>query len=201
MIMFPSCCLVLRRLCNPSRRTLFTLSDFSPWQPEVHTYHERKIFPYKQKQLYDVVADVGSYPCFIPFCTKSRIIKPPPRKAVADAKPAPFTMEAELTVGFLAFQESYVSRVSCDPYESVKAVASSSTPLFKTLSTTWHFQPVPQNKPSSDQSMHQTLVTLDLAYAFTNPIHAKVSSTFFGQVSKLMVKAFEDRCREIYGTI
>lgn len=29
-------------------------------------------------------------------------------------------MEAELTVGFLAFTESYVSQVTCRPYESVE---------------------------------------------------------------------------------
>ena len=39
-----------------------------------------------------------------------------------------------------------------------------------------------------------TLLTLDLSYAFANPLHAAVSSTFFGQVSKLMVEAFEKRC-------
>ena len=44
-----------------------------------------------------------------------------------------------------------------------------------------------------------TLLTLDLSYAFANPLHAAVSSTFFGQVSKLMVEAFEKRCLAVYG--
>lgn len=30
------------------------------------------------------------------------------------------TMDAELTVGFLAFQESYVSKVTCTPFSSVE---------------------------------------------------------------------------------
>lgn len=29
-------------------------------------------------------------------------------------------MDAELTVGFLSFQESYVSKVTCSPNESVE---------------------------------------------------------------------------------
>jgi coenzyme Q-binding protein COQ10 len=45
-----------------------------------------------------------------------------------------------------------------------------------------------------------TLVTLDLEFAFANPMYAMVSATFFGQVSKLMVKAFEERCLEVYGS-
>ena len=44
-----------------------------------------------------------------------------------------------------------------------------------------------------------TLVTLDLTFAFANPVHAAVSASVFGQVSKMMVKAFEERCLEIYG--
>ncbi|KAG5646611.1 hypothetical protein DXG03_002915 [Asterophora parasitica] len=114
-------------------------------------------------------------------------------------------MEAELTVGFLAFQERYVSQVTCKPYESVAATATSATPLFKTLTTTWQFQPAPANSPlpstphGDGKPVESTLVTLDLAYAFANPLHASVSSAFFGQVSKAMVKAFEGRCQEVYG--
>lgn len=44
-----------------------------------------------------------------------------------------------------------------------------------------------------------TLVTLDLAFAFVNPLHAAASAAFSGQVSKQMVKAFEERCLAVYG--
>jgi coenzyme Q-binding protein COQ10 len=110
-------------------------------------------------------------------------------------------VDARMTVGFLAFKESYVSHVTCVPYSSVKAVASSTTPLFKSLSTTWRFQPImtasrtPSNMP---EDAPETLVSLDLAYEFSNPLHAQVSSAFFGQVSKAMTQAFEDRCRALY---
>lgn len=43
-------------------------------------------------------------------------------------------------------------------------------------------------------------MTLDVAFAFASPVHAAVSAAFFGQVSKRMVEAFEERCQEIYGT-
>lgn len=32
----------------------------------------------------------------------------------------PYTMDAELTVGFLSFNESYISKVTCVPYSSVE---------------------------------------------------------------------------------
>jgi len=209
-------------LRRPAQRSIFTLPDFSSLSPfsgsngnndqEPQTYHERKIFPYKPSQLYQLVADVESYPKFLPFCTSGRILdrKPPSATSLE-------TMRAELTVGFMSFKETYISEVVCRPNESVEVVASSSTPLFRTLSTTWRFQPAsPQSPHSSNRSLSTsqlqsvpepvaesdagpTLVTLDLAFSFANPVHAAVSATFFGQVSKMMVKAFEERCLEIYG--
>lgn len=104
----------------------------------------------------------------------------------------------------------------------LQAVAASATPLFKSLNTMWRFQPAsPQSPhatarfpsgaqqdasnaaavgaPPQDGDARPTLVTLDLSFAFANPVHAAVSATFFGKVSKMMVQAFEERCIDIYG--
>ncbi|KAN0116013.1 hypothetical protein V8E52_006319 [Russula decolorans] len=127
-------------------------------------------------------------------------------------------MEAELTVAFLAFTERYTSRVTCVPYESVKAVAESATPLFKSLETTWGFHPASSTRQSNDhpapstapsrsqpqpplapEDLGPTMTSLTLSFAFANPVHAAVSSAFFGRVSGLMVKAFEERCSKVYG--
>ncbi|KAI0775910.1 dehydrase and lipid transport-domain-containing protein [Trametes elegans] len=208
-------------------REIFTLPDLSslsPFagqggnEPPAHVYHERKIFPYSQKQLYELVADAASYPRFLPFCTGARVLGTPSHSA---DRPGRTTMDVELTVGFMSFTESYVSKVTCRPFESVEAVGASSTPVFKSLHTVWRFQPAsaPSPHPSTrlpptpDQpsashptaadvahgDARPTLVSLDLSFAFANPVHAAVSATFFGQVSKMMVKAFEERCLEIYG--
>ncbi|ETW83605.1 lipid transport protein [Heterobasidion irregulare TC 32-1] len=204
------------------RRTFITLPDFSSLSPfsnsvpEAQTYHERKILPYVRSELYRVVADVSSYHKFIPFCTSSRILEsssPLQAHLTARDKPDVLEMDGELTVAFLALKESYVSKVTCKPYESVQAVALSSTPLFKNLTTTWRFQPASPQSPhmsmdgptaqtqkiSAGDEAGPTLLTLDLSYAFANPLHAAVSSAFFGQVSKLMVEAFEKRCLAVYG--
>ncbi|KAM5534777.1 hypothetical protein V8D89_011493 [Ganoderma adspersum] len=220
----------LVRCVNPSlSRPIFTLPDLSSLSPfsgqdgngsSPQVYHERKIFPYTQKQLYELVADASSYPRFLPFCTSARVLKkqPPNPPGNNDGR---LHMDVELTVGFMSFAETYVSKVTCRPYESVEAVAASSTPLFKSLNTVWRFQPASAQSPhptaalpppaehtktptaaqsqTSPGNGSPTLVTLDLSFAFANPVHAAVSSTVFGQVSKMMVKAFEERCLEIYG--
>ncbi|KAJ6515923.1 dehydrase and lipid transport-domain-containing protein [Mycena sanguinolenta] len=188
---------VHRRPVSTRRRHLFSLPDLSsilPGGPELQTYREQKTLPYTRQQLYQVVSDVGSYHHFIPFCSASRVL------STTDETQIPMVMDAELTVEFLAFKESYVSRVTCIPLESVKAVASSATPLFKDLTTMWRFQSISGNETAlSSMATPTTLVKLDLAFAFASPIHAAISSSFFGQVSKLMVNAFEERCAEVYG--
>ncbi|KAI0299106.1 dehydrase and lipid transport-domain-containing protein [Multifurca ochricompacta] len=209
-----------------SKRHLFRLPDLTSFSSSLtstiqpQTYHEQKILPYSRKQLYAVVSDVGAYASFVPFCTHSHVLR-----TLVEPNVKGEEMEAELTVAFLAFTERYTSRVTCIPFESVRAVAVSSTPLFKTLETTWKFQPVslPSTSTSTSTSRSDdavvidtsspqpslvntsvvvgptTLLSLDLSFAFSNPLHAAVSGTFFGKVSKLMVKAFEERCLKVYG--
>lgn len=66
--------------------------------------------------MYEIVADVSLYPKFVPFCTSSRILTPSPK----DNGKGQQVLDAELTVGFLSFKESYVSTVTCTPYQSVE---------------------------------------------------------------------------------
>lgn len=69
---------------------------------------------YRRSELYNIIADVESYSNFVPYCTGSRILE---SKAWQNGTTV---MEAELTVGFLAFKESYISNVTCKPHESVE---------------------------------------------------------------------------------
>ncbi|KIL70097.1 hypothetical protein M378DRAFT_116937 [Amanita muscaria Koide BX008] len=172
------------------QRTLFSFPGLPSQEPQ--SFRERKLLLYSQEQLYKVVSDVTLYPQFVPYCVASRITKPLTEKPGSRV----FIMEAELTVGFRSFQESYISKVTCIPFASVRAEAVSETPLFKALSTTWTFQP-----GATRDSQPSTLVTLDLVYAFANPLHAAVSGAFFGQISKQTIRAFEERCRIVYPDI
>ena len=39
------------------------------------THTEKRIMPYTAKQMYDLVADVETYPDFLPWCAATRIRK------------------------------------------------------------------------------------------------------------------------------
>jgi ribosome-associated toxin RatA of RatAB toxin-antitoxin module len=87
---------------------------------------------YKRRQLYELVADVASYPHFVPFCTGSRILDS--RQEKGQLEDPNTIMNVELKVGFLAFTESYVSTVTCTPCELVEVGVRSS--IFWTVSMT-----------------------------------------------------------------
>lgn len=77
---------------------------------------------YKPSQLFAVVSDARKYPEFVPFCTNARILSEKyqdPSSEVAQTN-GTYQMDVELSVGFLAFQETYVSKVLCRPNELVE---------------------------------------------------------------------------------
>ena len=128
------------------RRSLFSFPGFSSSLSKA--YREQCVLPYdtslpallaltlvfkrySAKELYAVVADVSSYPKFVPFCIASRT----DASALARAMQQKTVFEAELTVGFMSFKESYVSSVICVPYESVHV---RSYHLFQLFGDNWH---------------------------------------------------------------
>ncbi|KAG9093432.1 hypothetical protein FS749_014381, partial [Ceratobasidium sp. UAMH 11750] len=110
------------RNVHPSqRRLIFSLPklplEFGSGKPSTSVFHTRKILPYTQRQLYNLVADVDSYHRFLPFCTGSRVVRPVLEGSSAEE---PYRVEAELSVGFMGMNESYTSIVSFKPYEQVQ---------------------------------------------------------------------------------
>ena len=94
--------------------------------PTLHALQRKQCVPYSTEQVYAVVADVERYAEFLPFCSASRIC----------ARHGPGSFDATLALGFLAFSETYTSRVTLEPPWGVTAVATD-TNLFSHLSTRW----------------------------------------------------------------
>ncbi|EIW71560.1 hypothetical protein TREMEDRAFT_27843 [Tremella mesenterica DSM 1558] len=180
-------------------------------------FHTRKILPYSPEQLYHLVSDVKFYSSFIPFCVASNVLPTPSGKSeeMNMKKDKPFDMDVELVVGFGGMEERFISKVSGRPFESITATAADQSPLFHSLSATWSFSPAsplsphlstsppPSEHPStsSDPSSQSrpTLLSIDLAFSFTNPLHRIASQAVLPKVSEKMVEAFERRCMEVYG--
>jgi ribosome-associated toxin RatA of RatAB toxin-antitoxin module len=114
---------------------------------------------------------------YLQWCIGSSIITTSPTK-----------LEAELTVGYGVFKESYISVVTLDRPKSVIAV-SKQTNLLEYLETKWHFTPCSSNA-------RHCWVTFEIDFKFKSVLYNSVSDMFLQDIINSMVKAFEEQCRK-----
>jgi coenzyme Q-binding protein COQ10 len=141
------------------------------------THAERQVVPYTPEQLFDLVADVGKYPQFLPWCIGARVRGQSAAGLVAD-----------LTIGFGPFRESFTSRVTLDRPNRVQ-VRYENGP-FRYLNNQWDFRP------------HQngTEVAFFVDFEFRSRILQAAIGVVFNEAVRRMVNAFLKRARDVYGT-
>lgn len=137
---------------------------------------EEKNLPFTPEQLFDLVADIESYPLFLPWCLGARLLGKREKGVTA-----------ELTVGFKAFQERFTSRVSLRRPEEIH-VSYEKGPLTR-LSNAWRFAPLP------DGGTH---VSFYVDFAFRSPLLGAMMAAFFDKAFGKMMQAFEDRAHAVY---
>lgn len=140
------------------------------------TFENTKILPFTDKQLYDIVIDVESYPEFLPWCKKTKIIN----------KIDNNNFDATLTIGYKALDENYTSRVQGVYLKKIQSNAIKGP--FKYLESIWEFK-------GSEKSCK---VTFGLKYEFKSYFLAKLMGTIFQKASQKMFYAFEDRAKNLY---
>jgi coenzyme Q-binding protein COQ10 len=145
------------------------------------SYTERKLVPYAPKQLFDLVADVGKYPSFLPWCVAARIRSRTHHQLVAD-----------LTIGFGPFRESFTSRVSLrhpDATGACAIVVHYENGPFKYLHNQWKFTPDAQG----------CVVDFHVDFEFRSIILRRAIGAVFTEAVRVMVNAFMKRARAVYG--
>jgi len=140
------------------------------------THAERQLVPYRPDQLFDLVADVGKYPEFLPWCVAARVRSRTERE-----------LRADLTIGFGPFRETFGSRVVLDRPHSVR-VAYEKGP-FRYLNNEWDFLP----------HQHGTEVDFIVDFEFRSRILQAAIGVVFNEAVRRMVNAFQKRARDVYG--
>jgi coenzyme Q-binding protein COQ10 len=140
------------------------------------THAERQIVPYRPDQLFDLVADVGKYPQFLPWCTAARVRS---RSAVE--------LVADITVGFGPFRETFTSRDTLERPHSIR-VRYENGP-FRYLNNQWDF--ITHNQGCE--------VDFFVDFEFRSRILQAAIGVVFNEAVRRMVGAFHKRARDVYG--
>lgn len=142
------------------------------------THSERRTLSYSPQQLYAMVADIESYPQFLPWCLGLRI-----KRRQGNV------LWADMTVGFKMIRERFTSRVTLVPETRID-VAYSEGP-FKYLINHWTFE--------SDGN-GGAVIDFYVDFEFRNVLLGKIMGAFFGEAVRVMVSSFEKRAAALYGT-
>jgi coenzyme Q-binding protein COQ10 len=137
---------------------------------------ETKLVPYTPEQLFDLVADVGKYPQFLPWCVSARVRSRTEIDQVAD-----------LTIGFGPFREGFTSRVTMDRPFRIQ-VRYENGP-FRYLRNQWVFNPDPRG----------CRVDFFVDFEFRSRILQAAIGVVFNEAVRVMVNAFLKRARDVYG--
>jgi coenzyme Q-binding protein COQ10 len=146
------------------------------------THHETKRLPYTAQQMFDLVADVGSYPKFLPWNSAARIRS---RRPVAGGGEV---MEADLVISFKVFRERFGSRVTLWS-EAKKIDTEYLDGPFKYMRSTWAFRDVEGGCE----------VEFFVEFEFRNAILQGIIGVVFNDAMQRVVRAFERRAAELHG--
>jgi coenzyme Q-binding protein COQ10 len=140
-------------------------------------HHERRTLPHSAKQMYDLVADVGSYADFLPWVTATRIRKDDGNEMLAD-----------MIVGFKSLRETFSSRVVKTPNSSI-VVDYLDGPM-KHLNNVWKFE---------DADGGGSVVDFTVDFSFRNALFEALAGQFFDAALRKMTGAFIERADALYG--
>ncbi len=145
------------------------------------THQETRALPYTAKQMYDLVADVASYPKFLPWTAAARIRS---RKPIEGGE----VMEPDLVISFKVFRERFGSRVTLWPQKGQIDTEYLDGP-FKFMRSNWAFRDLPGGGSE---------VSFFVDFEFKNAILQGIIGVVFNEAMQRVVKAFERRAAELY---
>lgn len=140
-------------------------------------HEETRHLPYTAEQMFDLVADVASYPKFLPWVSAIRI------RSASETD-----MLADMIVGFKGLKESFTSRVVKERPGHVH-VDYIDGPL-KHLSNDWRFE---------DDGQGGVILHFVVDFAFKNRVFEMLAGQVFDRALRKMTGAFETRAAELYG--
>jgi coenzyme Q-binding protein COQ10 len=145
------------------------------------THSETRVLPYTPQQMYDLVADVRSYPEFLPWTAAARIRSETPVGSTV-------VMLADLVISSKVFRERFGSRVVLHPEERRIETSYVDGP-FRHMESVWTFAEDPGG----------VAVGFDVDFEFRSRLLQGAAGMFFNDAMQRIVRAFERRAAVLYG--
>ena len=145
-------------------------------------HSEIREMPYSAQQMYDLVADVGNYPEFLPWNSAARVRSRTPQPDGSEV------MEADLVISFKVFREKFVSRVVLWPDDRKINIKYLDGP-FKHMISVWKFT----------ETENGCAVEFHVDFEFRNRLLQSAAGLFFYDAMQRIVRAFERRAKVLYG--
>ncbi|MDA8390213.1 MAG: type II toxin-antitoxin system RatA family toxin [Gammaproteobacteria bacterium] len=143
----------------------------------VTTISKSALVAYGADEMYALVADVGRYPEFLPWCSAARVHEKTDTEMLA---------EIEMTFG--GIHKTFTTRNVLKPAEmDIRLVHGP----FSRLEGSWRFQQV------TDLGSR---ISLDLEFDFSNRLLEMAVGPVFSSIANSLVDSFKKRAREVYGS-
>ncbi len=141
------------------------------------TVHKSALLPYSAREMYALVADIESYPKFLPWCSGTRIL------AHEDD-----TVMAAIDIDYSGVRKTFTTRNrgSVDEVMEMRLVEGP----FRHLLGYWRFTPLEDSACK---------VSFDLEFEFSSKLLALVVGPVFHRIANGMVDSFRERAVELYG--
>lgn len=146
------------------------------------SFSTRHRVPFTPQQMFDLVADVESYPQFVPLCESLKVTK---REAHADHT----VLIARMDVGYKALRESFTTKVLLEPGRNRILVEYLDGP-FRHLENRWSFPGAPGGGCEID---------FYITYEFKSLMLSMLMGSLFDKAFRKFTRAFEERAHKIYG--
>jgi coenzyme Q-binding protein COQ10 len=143
-------------------------------------FFERHV-PHLPRAMFEIVADLETYPRFIPNC-RAMEVRPDPAARGQDVR------LARMTLYFGPITQAYTSRVTTDS-EALTIAAKAVDGPFSYLDSVWRFEPEGQG----------TRVRFEIDFKISNPFIAAVAEPAFAAKQDEIMLAFAEEADRRFG--
>lgn len=143
----------------------------------MHKVERSVLVPYSKAQMFDLVADVGRYPEFLPWCGGTVVHQHDEHG-----------MEASITISLAGIKQTFTTRNDHD-YPNLITVNLVDGP-FSQLKGTWAFHGLDANACK---------VAYTMEYAFASRALAAVVGPIFNRIATSFIDSFTQRAQVVYG--